>query len=264
MSLDTLARLSPSSLRALARLLDDSHAAPDAARLLATGAVPDELAHAAAAMVLSLNDSMGAPPIIARALALIAGDRERAAEAAPQIEVVWSGPEGQAPQHRTTQAVVQQMFQTFERSLLLSTYVIDVGDRADELFGDLAARMDRDPRLAVQLFVNVPPPRKGETPEEAVASFRTRFREKVWPGSRLPDVWYDPRAFESGERRAVLHAKCVVADDREAFVTSANFTEAAHGRNVELGVLVRSQSVARAVRKPFEDLIAGGNLRRLQ
>jgi hypothetical protein len=35
---------------------------------------------------------------------------------------------------------------------------------------------------------------------------------------------------------AVLHAKAVVADDEAVLVTSANLTEAALDRNIELGV----------------------------
>ena len=35
-----------------------------------------------------------------------------------------------------------------------------------------------------------------------------------------------------------MHAKCVVADSRHVFVSSANFTEAAQERNVEIGLLL--------------------------
>ena len=42
----------------------------------------------------------------------------------------------------------------------------------------------------------------------------------------------------------VLHAKAVVADDEAVFVTSANLTEAALDRNIELGVLIRDRAFA--------------------
>jgi phosphatidylserine/phosphatidylglycerophosphate/cardiolipin synthase-like enzyme len=35
-----------------------------------------------------------------------------------------------------------------------------------------------------------------------------------------------------------IHAKCVIADQRQALITSANFTEAAQKRNIEVGLLV--------------------------
>lgn len=62
-----------------------------------------------------------------------------------------------------------------------------------------------------------------------------------WPGVRLPEVYYDPRTLSSdAATRAAWHAKCLLIDDKVALVTSANFTEWAHQRNVEAGVLVRS------------------------
>ena len=44
----------------------------------------------------------------------------------------------------------------------------------------------------------------------------------------------------------MLHAKAVVVDDRAAFVTSANLTEAALDRNIEVGVLSRERTLAAA------------------
>ena len=43
-----------------------------------------------------------------------------------------------------------------------------------------------------------------------------------------------PRSLDAeGPKRASLHAKVVVADERIAFISSANFTEAAQVRNME-------------------------------
>jgi phosphatidylserine/phosphatidylglycerophosphate/cardiolipin synthase-like enzyme len=55
--------------------------------------------------------------------------------------------------------------------------------------------------------------------------------------------------------RATWHAKVVVVDDETAFVTSANFTEWAHQRNVEAGVLIRNPQFARQLRQQFEGLV---------
>ena len=52
-----------------------------------------------------------------------------------------------------------------------------------------------------------------------------------------------------------LHAKCVVIDAREIFISSANFTEAAQHRNIELGVLVRSAALARQATEFFKAMI---------
>jgi phosphatidylserine/phosphatidylglycerophosphate/cardiolipin synthase-like enzyme len=53
----------------------------------------------------------------------------------------------------------------------------------------------------------------------------------------------------------VLHAKAAVADDEAVFVTSANLTEAALDRNIEVGLLVRDRALAPSVSSHFRGLI---------
>jgi phosphatidylserine/phosphatidylglycerophosphate/cardiolipin synthase-like enzyme len=53
----------------------------------------------------------------------------------------------------------------------------------------------------------------------------------------------------------VLHAKAVVAVDEAVFITSANLTETALDRNIELDVLIRDRA--------FALTIAGSRLRLL-
>jgi hypothetical protein len=57
--------------------------------------------------------------------------------------------------------------------------------------------------------------------------------------------------------RAILHAKCVVIDDTQVFLTSANFTQAGQQRNLEAGLRLRAPSAGprpdRAVRRADPD-----------
>jgi phosphatidylserine/phosphatidylglycerophosphate/cardiolipin synthase-like enzyme len=62
------------------------------------------------------------------------------------------------------------------------------------------------------------------------------------------------------EGRASLPAKCILVDDRIAFVTSADFTEWVHRRNVEAGVFLRSPHVAAQLREQFDPLVTGGQV----
>jgi phosphatidylserine/phosphatidylglycerophosphate/cardiolipin synthase-like enzyme len=90
------------------------------------------------------------------------------------------------------------------------------------------------------------------------------FRDKSWPGERLPEVFHDPRSLgNEGEKRACLHAKCIVVDEDRAFITSANFTEAAHERNIEASVFIRDTILARALRAQFNTLVDHGALKRV-
>ena len=61
----------------------------------------------------------------------------------------------------------------------------------------------------------------------------------------------------------VLHAKAVVADDEAVFITSANLTEAAFDRNIELGLLARDRTLAATTVLHFRTLIEQGLLQLL-
>jgi phosphatidylserine/phosphatidylglycerophosphate/cardiolipin synthase-like enzyme len=65
-------------------------------------------------------------------------------------------------------------------------------------------------------------------------------------------VYYDPRSVAGGTVRSSLHAKCVVVDAEHVFVSSANFTEAAQERNIEVGLAIRSTWLAERLVRHFD------------
>ena len=100
--------------------------------------------------------------------------------------------------------------------------------------------------------------------EHLVARFAQLFRREHWPEAPRPDVYYDPRSLEiCGRTRTSLHAKCVVVDQRLSLVTSANFTEAAQERNIEVGALIHDGSFAQTLTAEFRTLIDAGALIKL-
>jgi cardiolipin synthase A/B len=64
-------------------------------------------------------------------------------------------------------------------------------------------------------------------------------------------------------KRAVLHAKCIVIDSASALVTSANPTPAAYTKNIELGIVIRGGTIPGQIASHFSSLIETGALRRL-
>ena len=72
----------------------------------------------------------------------------------------------------------------------------------------------------------------------------------------MPELYYDCRSLAAAEGPVSLHAKCIVVDGREIFISSANFTEAAQHRNIEVGVLIRSNVLARQATEFFEAMVA--------
>lgn len=122
--------------------------------------------------------------------------------------------------------------------------------------------MDAEPGLKVRLFVNVQRPYRNETAEAILLrQFADTFRQEIWPGDRLPEVFHDPRSLEiDNHQRSCLHAKCIVIDEDRALLTSANFTQAAHQRNIEAGTLITDTLLARALRAQFDTLVDHGKL----
>jgi phosphatidylserine/phosphatidylglycerophosphate/cardiolipin synthase-like enzyme len=116
--------------------------------------------------------------------------------------------------------------------------------------------MEATPALRATLLLNIQR-KRGDTTvsEELVRRFADRFWKIDWPGSSHPSVFYDPRAVDPEGPGGVLHAKAVVADDEAVFITSANLTEAALDRNIELGVLIRDRAFALTVGGYFRNLI---------
>jgi phosphatidylserine/phosphatidylglycerophosphate/cardiolipin synthase-like enzyme len=168
-------------------------------------------------------------------------------------DLVWSGPEVAGLHARDTRRVYEELLGCAERSVWVSTYAFFDGPRA---FDVLAERMTALPSLQVRLLLNIQR-RKGDltADEHLVRKFADRFWGKDWPALARPNVFYDPRSVALDRPGAVLHAKAVVTDDESVFVTSANLTEAAFDRNIEVGLLLRDPALALSVVLHFRTLI---------
>jgi phosphatidylserine/phosphatidylglycerophosphate/cardiolipin synthase-like enzyme len=201
-----------------------------------------------------LNDRGISGPAVALALEAAA----RAVADTQRPDLVWSGPEVPGLHARDTRRVFEELVGSAEHSLWISTYAYYDGPQA---FKSLAARMQAVPQLQVTLLLNIQR-RGGDTapPEQLVVRFAERLWGHDWPGSREPAVFYDPRSLEPQAPGGILHAKAVIADDEAAFVTSANLTEAAFDRNIEVGVLTRDHALAASLARHFGTLIERGLL----
>lgn len=207
--------------------------------------------------LLRLSDEGIQAPHLALLLeALARGGEDRLASVA---ELVWTGPESAAARSRDTAVVVAELFRSAARSVLISTYVVQ---QIEAVFAPLAERMDLLPQLRAEIFLHIGRNSLDRRLEsEIVREFADDFRRR-WPGQRLPVVYHDPRGLaDESERRATWHAKVVLVDEAIAFVTSANFTEWAHQRNIEAGVLVRDPEFTRQLRAQFDGLVQSRDVR---
>lgn len=176
----------------------------------------------------------------------------------PAADLVWSGPEVAGLPARDTRRVYEELMSSAKQSLWASTFAFFDGPQA---FAVLARRMDERPALSVTLLLNIQR-RRGDT--TSPAHLVRRFADRFWStDAARPDVYYDARSLDPDGPAGVLHAKAVVADDESLFITSANLTEAALDRNIELGLLVRDRPLAMSVTGHFRGLIERGLLTRL-
>ena len=176
----------------------------------------------------------------------------------PRPDLVWSGPEVLGVHARDTRRVYEELLGSAEHSVWVCSYAYFDGPKA---FDVLARRMDAKPQLRVTLLLNIQR-RRGDTSAsgELVRRFADRFWGTDWPGSSRPLVYYDPRSLDLDGPSGVLHAKAVVADEEALFVTSANLTEAAWDRNIEMGLVVRDRALAASALSYLVALIDRGLL----
>ncbi len=191
---------------------------------------------------------------LAYLLKAICGEREQTQAMRDRAELVWTGTS--SSQMRDTKVVVQDLFSQATQRILITSYAIDSPAKARELFAPLAEQMETYPELEVVIGLNIPRRWGDSSPsEQLLAKFAQSFRS-FWIAKQLPLIFYDPRSLsQEFHQRGCLHAKCVVVDGEQVFITSANFTEAAHHRNIEAGVLLNDAELARSFHHQFKVLV---------
>jgi hypothetical protein len=180
----------------------------------------------------------------------------------PQVEdlatLVMTGPVSTEAIHRDTRVVVSDLFRRAERSVVIAGYAIHQGK---QIFQELGTRMEDLQSLNVRLYLNLSF-KAGDTrsDSEKLRISGKEFLDRHWPSSsRIPEVYYDRRGLEAIPSAPIsFHSKCVILDERELFVSSANFTEAAQNRNVEMGVLLNSPILANQALSFFAELVRAG------
>lgn len=177
------------------------------------------------------------------------------------VDLVWTGPETMGVANRDTGVVVRDLFGSAEKEVLVAGFAVYQGR---DVFHRLAERMTELSSLKVHLFLDIQRT-QGDTStlDQVVQRFVSRFRAQEWPGDHMPSIYFDPRSIDhDGVKRSSLHAKCIVIDRKTALVTSANFTEAAQNRNIEVGALIRSERFAERLASHFLTLADAEILRR--
>ena len=117
--------------------------------------------------------------------------------------------------------------------------------------------MVQHPELETRMFLDVSR-KQGDTSsiDVLMARFVHQFKTSQWPNGRpFPNVYCCEQLMTPNGKPGSLHAKCIVVDGKQLFVSSANFTQAAQERNIEVGLLIQSDALADRVCRFFDALL---------
>lgn len=204
----------------------------------------------ARALIAARDNASAENSAVGLALAA-ARDRERAARS-QQVSVVWTGPETSAvPTRRTEQALLELIAATRERLIVVSFAVYKVPEVASALV--VCAQRGCEVAVVVESESESEGKVKFDMAQALGSEVARHATLYTWPREGRPDV--------GNGRLASLHAKCAVADGERLLISSANFTEYAFTKNIELGLLVEGGDVPRRVQMHLESLISDRLLR---
>jgi len=200
-----------------------------------------------------LREDGWSPRQIADMVEAMVEARARVSQPEELFDLVLSGPDVPGVPTRDTAAVMHALIEQAHEEVILVGYAVYNGRK---LFERLAERSRENPELDLWFCLNIQRPWKDTSlSSEIVRRFAMAFAKKDWPWRPLPKVYYDPRSLApSGATQSSLHAKCLVVDRKVALITSANFTEAAHRRNIEAGVVVRYEPFVLRIASYFSAL----------
>jgi PLD-like domain len=185
-------------------------------------------------------------------LDVVLAERE---ERKPTPELVWTGPEALAGTARDTAVVLRDLLEGARESVILGGYSFKY---AKDVLAPLHASMKAN-QVDARFFVHVPQVERGDSLEGYLEKHLGGFLRESWTfGEPRPRLYYDKRALIPGPPYSSLHAKCVVVDGARAFVSSANFTQRAQARNIEVGVLIEDASFASYLAGQWLGLIDAG------
>jgi PLD-like domain len=251
---DPVLSLAPSELRALATSVRSGRVSTPYSALSLQRIVGEHAAEPVARKLELLSASGMSSEALSLCLELTADALSSRTPLEDLVDLVTTGPETGSIANRSTAVVVGELFRGAKRSVLIAGYAVYQGQKVFQALGE---RMVQQPELDVRMFLDVPR-KQGDTSsaDVLIARFVQQFKSSQWPsGMPFPNLYCCEQLMTPNGKPGSLHAKCIVVDGDHVFVSSANFTEAAQQRNIEVGLLVQSHVVGERVCRFFETLL---------
>lgn len=226
----------------------------DTVRLRVAQTVPQ---HQQRALVLAFVDAwqQRAPALLPHEMALMlrtASITARTIRQQQTVELVWTGPiVPQVALRRTDQALLQVIHQAHTSLLIVSFAVYHIPAIADSIV-QASAR-----GVTIRICVEAPEPSGQKMAYDTIHALGAAVTQHatiyIWPNEQ--------RSRDAHGRAGVLHVKCAVGDTQQLFLSSANLTDHALNRNMELGVLISGGNGPVTVVHQFDRLIETGVLK---
>ena len=171
----------------------------------------------------------------------------------PVTEIIWTGPANNRYPVRRIDQVLYDLIAGSQRRVVLVTFA---AHRVRHLCDHLTQAVQRGVQLT--LIVESEDESEGQLTSDAIRAFAgvpaAKLHLYYWPAAQ--------RERNQAGRPGKLHAKCAIIDD-VALIGSANLTDDAFNRNMELGVLVRDPITVTTIADHFDELVRRGILKRV-
>ena len=176
-------------------------------------------------------------------------------EAERHIELLWSGPSpaNQIPARRIDQALYD-LIAYAKREILLVTFA---ATKIERLTSALSKAVQNG--VKIRLVLEFEESSEGQLSYDALKAFPVSL-------AKTCEVYYWPvekRERNQAGRPGKLHAKVGLVDDT-VLISSANLTDDAFNRNLEIGLLLKDPEFLASIRGYFDSLIAAGTLSQLR
>jgi len=170
-------------------------------------------------------------------------------------ELVWSGPSTSAVPRRATEQVLFELIEAARQRLTIMSFGVF---RIPRLVASLKEALAKGVHLRIVL---------GDRESSGENDMERQLQElgQIVVSSASIFRWVPERRLRDEQGHAgLMHAKAAVADSCIAFLTSANLTEAALERNMELGVLIRGGRLPIAIEQLLDNLTECGEIQSIR
>jgi cardiolipin synthase A/B len=150
-------------------------------------------------------------------------------ESKGSIEMVWSGPPTGLVPIRHSEQVLCEVIDAATQNLFIVSYVVYEVEAISRALTNAARR-----NVKIDVLLERSIEDGGKVTVNSIKKIQKTIPSAnvyIWDGKKGVDI--------PGSYSGSVHAKCAVADNSIAFITSANLSPAAMERNMELGVLIK-------------------------